>query len=148
MTTYEQTIAAIVKDRKVLSQPCKPVTDFEAAKPVIKEMRRVARILDKNPKLRCLGIAANQVGFDVRIILLKTQRGKFEVFINPELIKGTGHKDSYETCFSAPGCFKTIDRFVTVQVSNNGMPFRTLSGIKAVAFQHELDHLNGKILGG
>ena len=146
MTRYEQTIDAIVKDRSVLSQRCVEATDPSKTLMIIKDLRKTASILDRNPKLRCLGLSANQIGYNARIFVLKNQRGKFEPFVNPEILRGMGSKPSTEGCFSFPGVRRTVDRFMSIMVIDESNKVQKFTGIMAIAFQHELNHLDGEII--
>jgi len=82
-----------------------------------------------------MGIAANQVGFDRRVI------------INPEIIDSNGSCSDEEGCLSFPGLFIKVERFDTITVKyldrNNNSCTITLSGMDAKCVQHEIDHLDG-----
>lgn len=104
-------------------------------------------------EVKGIGISAPQVGFDFRAFILDTRvypNGFLEYFINPKLIRKRDNKLSQEGCLSFPGEIITVPRFMDIGVQYLDLQgikrIRTLSGIHAVAFQHELDHLNGILL--
>jgi len=129
----------IVKNKKQLSIPCVDTTPDDA-RPVIQDLMDTTHYHKDN----CAGLAANQVGSDLRVFVVKI-RGKFRAFINPSF-KPSGHRAaSIEGCLSFPGRQTQTTRWTTITTSapkgkRKGL---VLSGIEAVAYQHELDHLNG-----
>ena len=100
----------------------------------------------------CLGLAANQVGFNTRIICMKAD-GELLLLINPEVTNWGKHTElGEEGCMSCPGVKKVVRRYkrVTVNYLNYaGQPKTyTFNKLSARIFQHELDHLNGITLVG
>ena len=76
----------------------------------------------------------------------------YEVYINPQ-IDGTNNKsiqEEIEGCLSLPNISLKIKRFDKIKVryyNKNGKSIRkTLNGFMSKLFQHELDHLNGKLM--
>jgi peptide deformylase len=145
-TKYQRMIDDVVKDRAFLTTPCQSVIDPIDIKLTVAVLRRAAQILDSNPKLRCLGLAANQLGFHWRIFVLKNARGKFDAYVNPLIIGKRGSKMSVETCYSQPGVTKTVERAMSVTLSSSNYPIRSFSGMEAIAVQHEIGHLNGVLI--
>lgn len=101
-----------------------------------------------------IGLAAPQVNRPVRMFALHIQENDellSEVFINPK-IKSHSIEKTYIT--SGEGCLSVdeeiegyVPRYARITVTGtdregNVMTLR-LKGLKAIAFQHELDHLNG-----
>lgn len=96
-----------------------------------------------------LGIAAPQLGENVRIVLVAdTFARKVFVALNPRITKRSPHRiNSTEGCLSIPGFAVTVKRSwkVTVEGTDmDGQPFK-LEAVEqaAVTWQHELDHLDG-----
>lgn len=93
------------------------------------------------------GLAAVQVGVLRRIVLVETEPGELIELINPEIIRAEGEQEDIEGCLSVPGKFGVTTRPMTVTVramDRNGKWFEvTGSELKARAFCHELDHLDG-----
>ncbi|MBC8551282.1 MAG: peptide deformylase [Candidatus Brocadiales bacterium] len=100
---------------------------------------------------RCLGLAANQIGHITRMFVFKFG-DKFLLAINPEILEYRGGDfPSWESCLSRPGrepiCTR---RFKRLKVSFLDMDLNVvnmkLSSRVAVEFQHEFDHLEGKLI--
>jgi peptide deformylase len=103
------------------------------------------------------GIAAIQVGAPERIYLVDAAvaGGREEdppvVFINPELVWLSEEQiNADEGCLSFPGIFVPIKRAARARVRAMDLEGKTFEmeaeGLCARAFQHETDHLNGKLL--
>lgn len=102
-----------------------------------------------------LGIAAPQMGVDLRIFLLRSSslnffNRSFEVFINPSISPvGDSASSNLEFCLSTRG-FHWTKRFKTVRLEFyrvNGMrEVVELTGWRARVVQHEIDHLDGKLI--
>ena len=95
------------------------------------------------------GLAAVQVGVLRRIVLVETEPGETLELINPEIIEYSGEQEELEGCLSVPGVWGITHRpeKVTVKAMNRKGEYFTVSGtgLKARAFCHELDHLDGKL---
>lgn len=95
------------------------------------------------------GLAAPQVGVLRRIAVVEVEPGSPIVLINPKIIARAGEQEGPEGCLSVPGKTGTVKRpmHVTVRATDiNGKQFE-ISGseLKARAFCHEIDHLDGKL---
>ncbi len=100
-----------------------------------------------------VGLAAPQIGISKRISVIDTSAGedtsKRLVLINPEIVNVEGSQVGEEGCLSLPGFREQVKRAqrVTVRAQNaKGEPFEmTGEDLLARAFQHETDHLNGRL---
>jgi peptide deformylase len=98
-----------------------------------------------------VGLAATQVDFHKRLIVMDVSEGKAEplVFCNPEILAEEGVGVTEEGCLSVPGIFDEVERATRVRARAqdvNGNPFEVeLEGLAAVCLQHEMDHLEGKL---
>jgi len=108
-----------------------------------------------------IAIAAPQVGVSLRIfvvsgIIMREVDPKWKgaenhlVFINPQILKlSKKTQETEEGCLSVRWKYGMVKRAEKVTVSaldENGRPFeRGASGILAQVFQHETDHLEGKL---
>ena len=95
-----------------------------------------------------VGLAAPQIGKNIRMFVLIADDDVRRVFINPQIIKTSSEVSDYdEGCLSIPQVYETISRpvAVTVQALNeNGRPFTLdADGLLARIIQHEYDHLDG-----
>lgn len=105
---------------------------------------------------RCVGLAASQVGVSLRVAVVdvtghaKVQRsGGLMVIINPQLVGQVGELIQREGCLSIPDFTANVRRASRIQVKaldRFGRSWsRWLEGFEAIAMQHEIDHLDGKL---
>jgi len=109
-----------------------------------------------------VGLAAPQVAVSQRLIVVRLpddeksreeygdQAGKLYVIANPEIIKASKEiVEGVEGCLSIPGYVGLVDRHEKVTVTGldrQGKPMRVkASGWLARVFQHEVDHLDGRL---
>lgn len=96
-----------------------------------------------------VGLAANQVGLDMSMFLMKTKAGELIEVINPFVVGFSEEKANLrEGCLSAPNEFDTVDERaneveIEFQDRNGVATRRKFTGIDAVCVQHEYDHVNG-----
>lgn len=93
-----------------------------------------------------VGLAAPQVGILRRFCIIDVGDGLIEL-INPVITEKSGEQTGDEGCLSVPGRYECITRPMNVTVKaqdRNGNSFKiTGDGLKARAFCHEIDHLDG-----
>ncbi len=99
-----------------------------------------------------IGLAAPQVGVSIRAFVMGTEEQGYLAFLNPKIVRRGGITvPSVEQCLSVPGKTVTVRRShsVTVRsVNAEGVPCEfTAKGRAACIVQHEIDHLDGKIIG-
>lgn len=131
----------VIGPDKVLSTPCTPCCTDDVSH-IANALQQFCRSYGVKGGQYCKGLAANQLGFNRRVCVVKVA-GKYVTFIDPWLSKMSGEKDSPETCFSWPGQVFNVRRAVSVTVESRGKKPMKLSGLAAVCIQHEIDHLNG-----
>ena len=99
-----------------------------------------------------LGLAANQVGVAKRIAIVASddKPGHETVLVNPELAETDGWEESEEGCLSFPGIYIKVGRFTRVRVRYQDVRGQacelSAEEVLARAVQHELDHLDGRLL--
>ena len=132
----------------VLRRGGKPITTFDA------DLRKTAEqmMAAMYEEVGC-GLAAPQVGVSLRIFVVDLSVGhnanELMVFINPVFLERDGMQLEEEGCLSVPGFNATVARPVRAVIKGldrNGDE-RTVEGkdLLARAFQHEMDHLDGKL---
>ena len=134
---------------RVLKTPCPPV-DYAALK---SELPRILKDMWATmAAARGVGLAAPQVGLTLRLAVIDVKpEGKSSrlVLINPVLVSTDGELKDEEGCLSIPGVYAKLKRFARARVralDENGEPWEMSGeGLLARAFQHELDHLDGKL---
>jgi peptide deformylase len=97
-----------------------------------------------------VGLAAPQAGFSKRVIVVDVGEGPFNL-INPEILEAGEEKESEEEgCLSLPGIRINVHRPGTITVrglnEKGDTIVRTVDGMWARVFQHEIDHLNGLMI--
>lgn len=95
-----------------------------------------------------IGLAAPQVGHNLRIFIVVSELSKETVFINPEIFVGGFLKeDMEEGCLSLPEQTGIVSRYKKLDITaqnQKGEIFSLLTqGLLARVIQHEIDHLNG-----
>lgn len=96
-----------------------------------------------------VGLAAPQIGFSKRIILIKEEE-EIVVFINPEIIdKSKETVTIKEGCLSFSGVWCDIIRAKRIRVKAQDLQKEEIvfeaEGVLSVILQHEIDHLNGRL---
>jgi peptide deformylase len=142
-------IYPIVKfGNSVLEKPAERVTVFdETLKKLIDDM------FESMYAARGVGLAAPQIGISRRIavvdVTFKEDPEAKLVLINPEIIHKEGRHKQSEGCLSIPDFRENVNRaqVVTIRAQDlTGQVFeKTGEDLLARAFQHETDHLNGKL---
>ena len=93
-----------------------------------------------------VGLAAVQVGVLRRVVVIDVGDGLMEL-INPQIIEKSGEQCEVEGCLSLPGKSAYTIRPFTVKVKAQNREGKWCmykgEGLKARAFCHELDHLDG-----
>lgn len=135
----------------VLRQISKPVTDI--TDDIISLAENMLQTMINAPGI---GLAAPQVGILQRIIVADIngrdgQLGQPFVLINPEIIASSDEKSELEEgCLSLPDLTCIVKRPVEVTVKYVDLKGSeqqiTADGLLAKVFQHEIDHLNGKLI--
>lgn len=95
-----------------------------------------------------IGLAANQIGIPYRIFAMRTE--PMVVCFNPKIVdKSTKESVMDEGCLTFPGFFVKVSRADIIKVRytepNGQTVTKKFSGMTARIFQHELDHLDGKL---
>jgi peptide deformylase len=130
----------------VLKRKAVPVTSFDA------ELRQLAGdMLETMYAAPGVGLAAPQVGISRRLIVLDCSGKEGErqplVAVNPVVVTREGECCEEEGCLSVPEYYAKVVRSETVRVSFQdleGIPREIeATGLWAVCFQHEIDHLDG-----
>ena len=133
-------------------------------------------LLDTYKKVPCAGIAANQIGYDKRIFIgmkedepdteeqykeLRKNKSKeltnpnadnYEFYINPQIDQTykKSIQEEEEGCLSIPEIRLVAERYDKIKIRyydiNGKKNKKTLKGFLSRLFQHELDHLDGKLM--
>jgi peptide deformylase len=133
----------------VLEKPAETITEFDT--PELHQL--IDDMFESMYAAHGVGLAAPQIGFSKRIAVIdvtfKEDAAAKLVLINPEVIKLEGKISESEGCLSIPEFRENVTRAkrATVRAQDAQGEFWEKSGeeLLARAFQHEIDHLNGKL---
>ena len=96
----------------------------------------------------CVGLAAPQIGEGLAVCVVEVENRLHEL-VNPKIVKSTGDDRDLEGCLSIPGYAAYVTRRERVWIVAQDRRGRRIklagSGLLGRAFQHELDHLDGKL---
>jgi len=135
------------KDDKFLRTATKefsfPKNDKKTIRELIKTMRSTMKAASG------VGLSANQIGLKVKVFVAHVDN-KFYAVFNPRLEKNSSETiTDEEGCLSIPETYGTIKRSDKVTLTGydqNGKKLKIKAwGLLARVFQHEVDHLNGKL---
>ena len=132
----------IVRDAFFLNQRSEKATKVDL--PVAKDLEDTLRA----NRDRCVGMAANMIGYRKRIIIVATGFADI-IMINPVITKKSEPYETEEGCLSLPGVRKTT-RYKSIVVEYLDKKFekhvQTFNGYIAQIIQHECDHLEGILI--
>jgi len=115
---------------------------------ITNEMKRLVLDMEKTMLERDgVGLAAPQVGENIRLIVVNTKDGPIHL-INPKITRKSWRKElGEEGCLSIPEVYGKVRRHKKVkavyQDKNNNRIKIKAEGLLARVIQHEIDHLNG-----
>ena len=128
----------------VLRQRTRPVEVFDDA------LRRLADdLVETMYDAPGVGLAANQVGLQLACFVFDDHDGHTGFVANPVVSEHEGEQTDSEGCLSIPGPYADTTRSMRVRVRGLGLDGEPIEltgeGLLARIFQHETDHLSGKL---
>lgn len=132
----------ICKDEGLLAQKAQPATldDLDTSRDLLDTL--IAH------KMGCVGMAANMIGINKRIIAFDNE-GTYMVMLNPVIVKRSGPYEAEEGCLSLSGT-RRARRWRSIKVRWQNERFqercKTFTGWTAQIIQHELDHCEGILI--
>jgi peptide deformylase len=133
----------------VLEKPAETITAFDT--PELNKL--IEDMFESMYEAHGVGLAAPQIGISKRIAVIdvtfkEDPKAKL-VLINPEIVQLTGKLSESEGCLSIPDFRENVTRAtkVTIRAQDAKGNFweKEGEGLLARAFQHEIDHLSGKL---
>lgn len=129
----------------ILRQIAKPVEAFDDALALLAD-----EMLKAMYGMNALGLSGPQVGQSICLIVIDVSAESDGplVLVNPTIDQHDESKQSFEEgCLSFPGLYQRVTSFKNITVSYQDVKGEKLvlyaDGLKAVAIQHEIDHLKG-----
>lgn len=136
-------IRNIMKDLLFLGQKAEKATKEDV--PIAKDL------LDTLSAHRehCVGMAANMIG-ERKAVIAIAEGSRFIAMLNPEVVKKSSRTyKTTEGCLSIPG-EREVERYDWIEVKYRDLDWhkekRKFTGFEAEIVQHELDHLEGKLV--
>ena len=135
-------IREICKDEIFLAQQAEPATaeDLPVAADLLETL--------KHHQDGCVGMAANMIGVNKRIIAFDNE-GSYMAMFNPEIIKKSDPYTAQEGCLSLSGV-RAAKRWRCIKVRWQNERFetrlKTFTGWTAQIIQHEIDHCDGILI--
>ena len=135
-------VREIMRDTAFLAQKAEPAAleDLPVARDLLETLEA--------HKGGCVGMAANMIGINKRIVAFDNE-GKYMVMFNPEIIRKSGPYETQEGCLSLLGT-RTVKRWKSIKVQYQTeafqMRFKTFTGWTAQIIQHEIDHCEGVLI--
>lgn len=132
-------------DTPVLRAKTKPIPKVtKDVLKLLKDMEETTRGADG------LGIAAPQIGQSLRMCIVKVN-GRFIPLVNPYITSRSAEEEfAEEGCLSLPEVWMQVPRSTSIVVkytdARGSEQERMLSGLEARIVQHEVDHLDGKLI--
>ncbi|MDY6403229.1 MAG: peptide deformylase [Bacteroidales bacterium] len=131
--------------------------DIDETYPNLKQL--IEDMFETMYKANGIGLAAPQINLPISVLVIDADplkenypegEGFKKTMINPEILELYGEDESFEEgCLSLPGINENVVRKNKVRVRYFDEDFneyeQELFGIQARIFQHEFDHLNGKV---
>lgn len=136
-------VREIIHDPLLLALKSEPATadDMQVVKDLLDTLRAHTN--------ECVGMAANMIGSNKRIIVVSAGLGQFAM-INPVIISKKKPYDTEESCLSLLGGPRKCKRYEEIEVTYtdiNQKPQRQkYAGWIAQIIQHECDHLEGILI--
>ncbi len=144
-------LSIVLHPDKRLKQVCQPVPEEEFGTENLKD--QVAQMIETMYAYAGIGLAANQVGYENRVLVVAKDPDKYPnttplVMINPVVRRSNKKQTMKEGCLSFPGVSKYRRRaksvIVTYRDQEGGENRWKAERLAGQCIQHELDHLNGK----
>ena len=98
-----------------------------------------------------VGLAATQINIPLRLVVVdySNDRSAPHCLINPEILHRSGEQVSEEGCLSVPGHYDKVIRAAQIKLRfmdpEGEIHDLAIDGHLAACYQHEIDHLDGKL---
>ena len=133
----------------VLQKPCH---DVDSTDPALRDLAE--SMAETMYQADGIGLAAPQVGEGINLVVVdpnpKDRQGSPLILFNPRIVEKEGSQCNEEGCLSLPGHYSDVTRAARVVLEAMDREGREIhleaQGIFARCLQHELDHLQGKLV--
>jgi peptide deformylase len=136
---------------EILRQKAKKVTKIDS-----EILKFVDDLFETMKQSDGIGLASTQVGKRLQILVADIseiegyEHTKPMVVINPKIIASEGESVMEEGCLSLPGLRVNVKRPEKIRLKYNDLSLKEyiedFEGLQARVLQHEIDHLNGRLI--
>ena len=134
----------IVVDKKILCQKSRNTNWAEVNALSLPDRLKASN--DNMPWTKGCGLAAIQIGIPLNFAWYRWGEGEY-CLINPRIMSYKGrNKSKIEACLSIPHKEFRVMRHYKINYITDGQ-VRAAKGVRAQIIQHEIDHLNGILIG-
>lgn len=133
-------------EAKILKTPTKEISIDDMTKVVSSKMIEIMK------ESQGIGLAAPQVGLSWKLFVMyiPDEMTSPQIFVNPKISYSSGSEIREESCLSIPGITRNIKRHTNIFVEaldiNGNRIAKRYEDLQARCIQHEIDHLNGKLI--
>ncbi|MFH0806039.1 MAG: peptide deformylase [Patescibacteria group bacterium] len=139
-------VLPIISNITELRRKCRLVEKGEDISQIIQDLKNTL-----NYHKNGLGLAANQIGYNKAIAIVKIPKNKTEftehILINPQIIDKEGKIIINDSCLSFPGLIIRTLRYSNITFYNTNLKGEVntfmVSGLEGIVIQHEVDHCLG-----
>lgn len=138
----------VIAPNQKLRVNTKPVKNITPA--LLEKIKNMVKLTKTFVDPEGVGLASTQVGENEQFFVAKQEDKSFKAYFNPKILNYSKKtKTFFEGCLSIPKYWGEIQRPVSVLVQymdEGGQTVKKrLTGFEAHVFQHEVDHLNGRL---
>ena len=141
-------LPVVIYGDNILRRKMKPVENFEEATELVDDM------FDTMYEEDGIGLAANQIARDLNLMVVDiTHTDEWDIpfaFVNGEILERWGESVMEEGCLSLPEIRVEVKRAEKVRFAyqdlNGEKHVNEYTGLMARVIQHEMDHLNGRVI--
>ena len=134
-------IDQIITDVNILHQISKPVTMEQILELNLRDRLEAANMLAWTLGA---GLAAIQIGIPLQFGWYRIDGNEF-ILVNPVILGRRGKHTTKEGCLSIPHKWIEVERAWEIEYKN-GEKIQHAKGFKARLIQHEIDHMNGRLI--
>jgi len=141
-------VSIVQAPNEVLQTKSIEVTDFKEAEKITQQLIAVTEKVDRLWK-PWLGMAAPQIGYNKRIVLIKKSFTQYVLLINPKVVKKGWLLPMISGCYSLKGFYLIRSYFwfeIKYQDIDQNYHEITFTGGKAATFHQEIDHIDGILI--
>ncbi len=141
----------LVYPNKILRETSKEVVTFDKKLHTLLEDMYDTMVFKEG-----IGLAAIQIGMPLNVLVINLadeegvqRRENLYEIINPKILEKDGVIVYQEGCLSVPGYYDEVERaehiILSYQDRNGKVHQKEFDGLMAIAVQHEMDHLKGRL---